>query len=96
MGGFNLSEDFQIDPEALFRRARASLIPPRRNPPPIRLNPPPTESVYLEISTEPIFSELPPTEPICPSSIASTSFGASVKEIRDYSLPPLSNVAIWS
>ena len=94
MGGFNLPDDFHDDPEALLQRARASLTPPQRNLPPIRPNPPQTDPVHLEIPTEPIFSEPPPTYPIHPSSIASTSSGASVKTIHDYSFPTVSNVAI--
>jgi hypothetical protein len=94
MGGFNLPEDFLDNPEALLRRARASLTPSRRNPPPIHQNPPPTNPVRSEIPTEPVFSEPPPIEPIHPSSIASTSFGASVKVIHDYSFPTISNVAV--
>ena len=66
MGGFNLPEDFEDDPESLLRRARASLTPPRRNPPSIRPNPP---------LTEPVRSGPPPTKPMCPSSVASTSYG---------------------
>ena len=46
------------------------------------------------IPTELVFSEPPPHESIHPSSIASTSNGASVKEIHDYSFPTLSNVAV--
>ena len=38
--------------------------------------------------------EPPPTKPIHPSNIASTSSGASVKAIHDYSFPTISNVAI--
>ena len=94
MGGFNLREDFHDDPEALFRRARVSLTPPRRNPPPIHPNSPPTELVRSEIPTEPVFLEPPPPESIHPSSIASTSSGASVKAIHDYTFPTVSNVAV--
>ena len=46
------------------------------------------------IPTELVFPEPPPHESIHPSSIASTSNGASVKEIHDYSFPTLSNVAV--
>ena len=94
MGGFNLPEGFQDDPEAILRRARASLTPPRRNLPPVRPNPSKTDPVHLEILTKLVFSKPPPTELIHPSSIASTSSGATVKAIRDYSFPTISNVAI--
>ena len=94
MGGFNLPEGFQDDPEAILRRARASLTPPRRNLPPICPNPPQTDPVHLEIPTELVFSKPLPTEPIHPSSIASTSSGATVKAIHDYSFPTISNIAV--
>ena len=48
MGGFNLPDDFHDDPEALLQRARASLIPPRRNLPLIHPNPRPTDPVHSE------------------------------------------------
>ena len=94
MGGFNLPEGFQDDPEAILWRARASLTPPRRNLPPFRPNPLQINLVYLEIPTELVLSKPPPTEPFHPSGIASTSSGATVKAIRDYSFPTISNVAI--
>jgi len=94
MGGFNLPEGFLDDPEAILQRARASLTHPQRNLPPIRPNPPQTNPVHSEIPTEPVLSEPPPTKPIHPSSIASTSSGATVKAIRDYSFPTISNVAV--
>ena len=94
MGGFNLPEGFLDDPEAILQRARASLTHPQRNLPPIRPNPPQTNPVHSEIPTELVLSEPPPTELIHASSIASTSSGATVKAIRDYSFPTISNVAI--
>ena len=73
---------------------RARLTPPQRNLPLIHPNPPQTNPVHSEIPTEPVLSKPPPIEPIHPSSIASTSFGATVKAIRDYSFPTVSNVVV--
>ena len=73
---------------------RARLTPPQRNLPLIHPNPLQTDLVHSAIPTDPVFSEPPPTEPIHPSGIASTSSGATVKAIRDYSFPTISNVAI--
>ena len=94
MGGFNLPEGFQDDPEAILRRERTSLTPPWRNLPPIHPNPSQTDPVRSEIPTKLVLFEPPPIEPIHPSSIASTSSGATVKAIRDYSFPTISNVAV--
>jgi len=94
LGGFNLLKGFHDDPEAILRRARASLTPPWRNLPPIHPNPSQTDPVRSEIPTKLVLFEPPPIEPIHPSSIASTSSSASIKAIHDYSFPSISNVAI--
>ena len=94
MGGFNLPEGFQDDLEAILQRERTNLTPPRRNLPPICPNPPQTNPVHSEIPIEPVLSKPPPIEPIHPSSIASTSSGATVKAIHDYSFLSISNVVV--
>jgi hypothetical protein len=94
MGGFNLPKDFHDDPEALLQRARASITPPLRNVPPNHLNPPQTNPVYLEIPTELVLSEPPPTKLIHPNISASTSSSATFKATHDFSFPTISNVVI--
>jgi len=53
-----------------------------------------TQSIQKSRLNRPDFSKSPPTELIHPSSIASTSSGATIKAILDYSFPTISNVAM--